>query len=69
MKRAQRRSVCNGGCVGWRKEVMGSGWDHWRRSVLNSRALIKSASQLDARQASHKGTVVESVRLDVCVCV
>lgn len=48
---------------------MGSGWDHWRRSVLNSRALIKSASQLGARQASHKGTVVESVRLDMCVCV
>lgn len=47
--------------MGWRKEVMGSGWDHWRRSVLNSRALIKSASQLGARQASHKGTVVESV--------
>lgn len=55
--------------MGWRKEVMGSGWDHWRRSVLNSRALIKSASQLGARQASHKGTVVESVRLDVCVYV
>lgn len=61
--------------MGWRKEVMGSGWDHWRRSVLNSRALIKSASQLGARQASHKGTVVESVcvrerqreRMLVCV--
>lgn len=49
---------------------MGSGWDHGRRSVLNSRTLIKRASQLGARQASHKEThtVAERWENQVYVC-
>lgn len=53
------------------EKVVGNGWDHWRRSVLNSRTLIKRASQLGTRQASHKETHGREERETrfVCLCV
>lgn len=53
------------------EKVVGNGWVHWRRSVLNSRALIKRASQLGTRQASHKETHgrEEGETRFVCLCV
>lgn len=60
-------SVCQRVCGG--EKVTGSVSDHQRRPELNSRTLIKRASQLGTRQASHKKTRGREVAETRCVCV